>query len=146
MTTCRVAEDLIERHLDGETTGAEETALRNHLSGCESCSRQSDREAALHARLVAAFANVMPSPGFGPGVLRRVRREASAGRMEWIAEALNACGGLVMVVLTARVLEASGLRSGGILLSIGGGLVAVALYPLLLARLAGNDPEAARRT
>ena len=75
MTTCDVAEDLIERHLDGETTGAEETALRNHLSGCESCSRRSDREAALHARLVVAFANAMPSPGFGPG-----RSAASAAK------------------------------------------------------------------
>lgn len=146
MTTCGVVEDLIERHLDGETTGAEETALRNHLSGCESCSRRSDREAALHARLVAAFANAIPSPGFGPGVLRRVRREAAAGRMEWIAEALNACGGLVMVVLTARVLGPGGPRSGGMLLAIVGGVLAVALYPLLLARLAGTHPEAARRT
>ena len=66
--------------------------------------------------------------------------------MEWIAEALNAGGALVMVVLTARVLGADGLRSAGMLLSIVGGGVAVALYPLLLAQLAGNDPEAARRT
>jgi predicted anti-sigma-YlaC factor YlaD len=146
MTTCDVAEDLIERHLDGETNGAEETALLNHLSGCASCSRRSDREAALYAHLVAAFANAMPSPGFGPGVLRRVRREAPAGRVEWIAEVLNAGGGLVMVVLTARVLGAGGLRSGGMLLAIVGGVVAVSLYPLLLARLAGNDSEAARRT
>ena len=146
MTTCRSAEDLIERHLDGETTGAEEAALRNHLSGCNSCSRRSDREAALHARLAAAFAKATPSAGFGPAVLRRVRREASAGRMEWIAESLNVFGVLVMVVLTARVLGAVGHRSGGVPLAIAGCVVAVALYPLLLARWAGNDPEAARRT
>jgi anti-sigma factor RsiW len=140
MTHCREAEGLIERHLDGEVTEAQKLALMEHVTGCAACSELLQCEAEVDAGLAAAFRDKEPSPQLGPQVLRRLRVEASVERWGWIADALNAVGGLVMFAFAMRVLGSIDPRSGGMLLAIVGSAAAVSLYPLLLARLGGTEP------
>ena len=141
MTNCREAEALIERHLDREASPGEELALTEHLAGCAACRQWLELEASVDADLLAAFADAEPSPNLAARVRDRCRREASGERWGWIADALNAVGGLAMLLIATRMLGAFDSHSAVIGVAIAGGAVALGLYPLWLARLGGAETQ-----
>ncbi|HEY6553601.1 MAG TPA: anti-sigma factor, partial [Vicinamibacteria bacterium] len=139
MTNCREAEALIERHLDREASPTEELALTEHLAGCAACRQWLELEASVDAGLLAAFAGAEPTPNLAARVRDRCRREASGERWGWIADALNAVGGLAMLLIGTRMVGALDPPSVVIVVAITAGVVALGLYPLWLARLGGPE-------
>lgn len=144
MITCGEAEDLIERRLDGEMAAGSERTLTEHLAGCEACSRLLDREAAVDTALAAHFADAAPTPHLGRRVLLRVHAEDSVERMGWIADALNAAGGLAMIALATWVLGRIDPTTAGRLLGVMSGAVLLGLYPLLLAHWGSGNGDRLR--
>jgi predicted anti-sigma-YlaC factor YlaD len=140
MISCREAEDLVERRLDGELTADSERDLTEHLGGCQACSRLLDQEAAVDAALTAHFADPEPAPQFGRRVLTRLAEDPME-RLGWIADALNAVGAVALIALAIRALGHSDPATVGGLFGILGGALAVGLYPLLLARWGGGEPS-----
>lgn len=142
MITCREAEELVERRLDGEMAAGFEQRLSEHLADCPACSRLIEREAAVDAALAAHFADAEPTPLFGRSVLGRLQADDSTERLGWIADALNALGGMAMIALAMRLVGHVDPETAGIVLGVMGGATAVSLYPMLLARW-GREPGTA---
>jgi anti-sigma factor RsiW len=141
MTTCREAEDLIERHLDREASPGEELALKEHLAGCAACPRWLALEAAVDADLLRAFAHAEPSPYLAAHVRDRCRSEDSRERWRWIADGLNTFGGLAMLVIATKVLGGLDPHSAAIVFAIAGGAVFLGFYPHWLARLGSAETQ-----
>lgn len=139
MITCREAEDLIARHLDGATAGANQLALADHLAGCDACAQLLQSEQAVDSNLAAIFAGAGPSPQFGPRVLNRIRREASLDQWPWIADALNAVGVLAMIAFGMRFFGDIDPRVAETVAAIVAATVAIGVYPLLLGRIGGDQ-------
>lgn len=141
MITCREAEDLVERRLDAHLTADSEQDLTAHLAGCPACSRLLDRAAAVDAALAAHFADPEPTPQFRQRVLRRVYTEDPTERLGWIADALNAVGGVAMIALAIWVLGHSDPATVAGLLGVLGAGVVVGFYPMLLAGWGSREPR-----
>jgi predicted anti-sigma-YlaC factor YlaD len=137
MISCREAEDLVERRLDGERTPDSEHDLTEHLAGCQACSRLLEQEAAVDAALAAHFADREPVPQFGRRVLSRLAEDPME-QLGWIADALNAVGAVALAALAIWALGQSDPATVAGLLGILGSALAVGLYPLVLAR--GAEP------
>ncbi|MFI5006661.1 MAG: anti-sigma factor family protein [Solirubrobacterales bacterium] len=139
MISCREAEDLVERRLDGERTADSEHDLTEHLAGCQACSRLLEQEAAVDAALTAHFADREPTAQFGRRVLSRLAQDPIE-RLGWIADALNAVGAVALAALAIWALGQSNPATVAGLLGILGSALAVGLYPLVLARCGGEEP------
>ena len=111
--SCDQVRELFSDHLDGALSVEVEDRLGRHLGGCPSC-----REAlARYEAGVGALAGTSPepSPGFGPGLTRRLgsegllKRPPGAGAYPW----LSIAAALVFLGLGLVVGRATGPGGGG---------------------------------
>jgi len=76
-----------------------------HLASCPGCRSFLEGLAEVDARLTAAHAEAMVSPGFRDSVRRRVERQAPIPRLSLIPEILDFVGWAAVVAIVAYVIN-----------------------------------------
>ncbi|HOX28915.1 MAG TPA: anti-sigma factor, partial [bacterium] len=71
---CRVAQGLINGHIDGVLSGAEKTALEAHLETCPEC-RLLENQCRLTVELIASFGREKAPDGFEQSVMKKIENE-----------------------------------------------------------------------
>lgn len=134
MTHCADVETLMGHRIDGTASPAENARLDAHLAACPDCAALLAEEAAIDEALAAHLGGAKPSNAFDGAVRQRIRgeRRPVGG---WIPDVLNAAG--VLIVLVGAVPVALGWNGiTGVV--VAATVLAVGLYPLLLATWAGD--------